>query len=152
SSMRGPMSAIGTHLQTVVSSLANREKQQTSALSVSSPAVKPAVSAPEADCEIPNRLWSSWTPDVGPRAIIRAFEESEKAALTARKNELEIGLQPIGKEGSADRELADGTLTAMISGFRSMRLTPDQLEARVRLLLMVLAEFPAWAIADGCQK
>ena len=99
----------------------------------------------ECDIDLPKRLFSSWIPDEGPRAIVRQLEPSERALLEMRATALQIALQPFGEDLAVEADVA-----AMFSGFRFMRQRGEDVGTTVHITLAVLREFPAWAIRKAC--
>lgn len=113
------------------------------------PAVRPAMVNRETDFVLPKKLWSTWIPENGSRAIIRALSASEEAALENRAAELRAGLVAMQRE---QRDDARAALHGMLGGFRSLRQAGEDAETAVEVLLAVLREFPAWAIEDACLR
>jgi hypothetical protein len=116
--------------------------------------VKPGpVAAPpddrSCDIELPRRVFSSWTPSNGSRAIVRALTDEERQRLARREAELAEGLRPFSND-QAPRVRA--AIAKMLGGFRSMRQQGADVVATVEAAVEVLAKFPAWAIQQGCFK
>jgi hypothetical protein len=86
-------------------------------------------------------------PDFGPREIVRAMTETERATITLRAGELQDALRPFMPE---ERELVEAAVSALLNGFRSMRQTGEEVNAVVAITVCVLEEFPLWAIGKGC--
>jgi hypothetical protein len=100
------------------------------------------------DCDVAlPRLFSAWTPSIGPREIRRALTDAERGKLTARVAVLRDALRPFE---SAEGLLVRAELAAMFSSFRSMRQAGEDVEATIDVTLRVLREFPQWAIAEAC--
>lgn len=106
---------------------------------------KPSLVNRELDYQVPGSLWSTWIPANGPRAITRELTVEERAICETRANEFSRGLLPFTAD---EREGVDFALSGMIGGFqRHLDMAPI-----VDVLLVVLREFPAWAILEGCTK
>jgi hypothetical protein len=112
-------------------------------------AERPALVVPEADSEIPSKVWSAWIPNIGKREITRVLTEGERKTLELRENTLRAGLAP-DIDSQADN--ARSALHAMLGGFRSLRERDQDAEAAVEVLLAVLRDFPVWAIEEGCLR
>jgi hypothetical protein len=90
-----------------------------------------------------------WQPyDDGPCGIGRALTPVERAALQTRAAVLEIALQHYDHE--EEMRQVDTAISAMFSGFRSMRQQGDDAEFTVAITRGALRDFPAWAIVRGC--
>ena len=113
----------------------------------SSTKVRPQYWVREVDAELPARLWAHWIPNDGPRAIRRPLRADERVAIAARADAIKVGI--VGFLAS-ERVAVDRELSAMLGGFRSMRQQDDEVAAIVDNLLVVLREFPLWAIAQAC--
>lgn len=124
--------------------LRNLEKK--TALSVRSDSSrKPSLVNPEADYQIPQRVWSNWTPASGRRELKRELTVTERRIEAHRATELTMGLHPFTHD---ERKGIDFALSRMLGGFqRHLDVAPI-----VDVLLDLLREFPAWAILDGCTK
>lgn len=95
---------------------------------------------------MPRRL-ICFRPTTGPFEVRRALTGAEAAVLEARAAALELALEPYGDE---DRLSLEASVSAMLTGFRSMRQQGDDVESIVTITLAVLREFPAWAINEAC--
>lgn len=101
----------------------------------------------ECDIDLPRRLYTSWIPKTGSRAIVRALTEVERIKLEGRAIALDEALQPFDRDETA---AVEAELAAMFSGFRAMRQQGDDAAATVEVTRHVLREFPLWAIAKTC--
>lgn len=101
----------------------------------------------ELDADLPRRLYSTWKPVSGDRAIIRALRADEQLKLEGRAKALEVVLLPFGDD---EVDAVESEIGAMFSGFRSMRQQGDDVEAIVAVTRRVVREFPSWAIAKAC--
>lgn len=99
------------------------------------------------DLEIPDRVWSRWTPSDGPRQLRRALSAEERAAVERRRDELAPVVAPYA-ERDVDRVAL--ALADMFGGFSSMRQTGDEVVARIDGARRVLSPYPAWAIEKAC--
>lgn len=123
-----------------------RNLERKTALSVrTASSRKPLLVNPEADYQIPARVWSNWTPASGRRELCRELTVTERKIEAHRATELTQGLRPFTSD---EREAVDFALSRMLGGFqRHLDVNPF-----VDALLDLLREFPAWAIIDGCTK
>lgn len=147
---------------TVLPAVTRRAENPQAPTRYASPASRPAILDREADIEIPNRLWSGWTPKNGKRSIVREFTDEEADIVARRKDALVRGLRPMGDgeplsavseaEWPSDVLIASAKLSAMLGGFRPFRERGEGLKHLVRILLHVLKEFPAWAIVEACDR
>lgn len=102
------------------------------------------------DVEIPNAVWSSWTPSSGPKQLRRALTDTERSHLKTRLKELEPAVR-----GHSDRDVnrVALALTDMFGGFPSMRQKDDEgIVARIDGVRRMLVEFPAWSIEKACRS
>jgi hypothetical protein len=105
------------------------------------------------ESELPDRLMSFWqvTEDgfaKAPRTLCRALRDIERAAIETRVAALKAALLPYTEQ---EREAVEIAIGATIGGFRSMRQEGAAAIAIVDSIVELVAEFPPWAIAQGCQ-
>ncbi|MTW19365.1 hypothetical protein GJ689_24545 [Rhodoplanes serenus] len=98
------------------------------------------------DYELP-RLFSAVSITGQPRPLVRALGADERSRLERRAAELRTGL---GAFGAGDADAVRAALSAMLTGYRSMRQQGDEAHATVAIMARVLAEFPRWAIQRAC--
>ncbi len=149
------MDSIGTVGVSVVRTL--RTKAASPAMRSSTPALLakreadglPVMFDRECDLDLPRSVFCSWKEDDKPREAVRALTAPERAKLEARANALADALQPFGE---VDANSAKASIAAMCSGFRAMRQQGDDVDSTTEITLVVLRNFPAWAIARACLK
>jgi len=100
------------------------------------------------DADIPNRVWSTWTPEAGARSIRRPLDASERQALEARAAEL---APVLGAYPPMDLDFVTLALSDMFGGFTSMRQSGEEAGARLDSVSRLLDPFPAWAIVKVCR-
>lgn len=111
---------------------------------------KPVLVDREADYGIPQRVWSNFIPEAGKRRIVRALAPTERTRLQQRSFHLSVRLLPFGGD---QRQSVDDSITALMTGFRSMRHIEDMdVDTMVHVTMVVLRDFPAWAIREGCRR
>lgn len=108
----------------------------------------PPLCIPELEIDLPRRIFSSWTPSGGQRAIVRPLTSLERAKLDARAADLRWAIFP----GAGDGDRARMAIAGLLSGFRSMRQDEGDSLALIEVTLAVIGCFPAWAIEKCCVK
>lgn len=100
------------------------------------------------DLEIPRALWSGWIPRHGARAIVRRLTGAH--VLVRRAEELRAALAPYARPADDDRVAL--ALSDMFGGFRSMRESGADALGRLDSAMVLLREFPVWAIEQACHR
>jgi hypothetical protein len=85
--------------------------------------------------------------DGGKWEIGRPLTEAERLAIEAREDALARAIAPFPDQQKED---VNAVISAMYSGFRSMRDSGDDIEMRLLIITNVLRDFPYWAIESGC--
>jgi len=110
------------------------------------PAELPPLDEPETD-----RLTRliCWTSTNGRSELLRELTPDERSALEARRDALEACLKPYDL---VDLDQVNADLSAMFSGFRSMRQAGLSIDDTLEGTRNALRKYPAWAIAQVCGK
>jgi hypothetical protein len=85
----------------------------------------------------------------GAVELRRALTPAERLVVEAREGGLWLAIEPYGSD---DRKELAAFLSTMFSGFRSMRQQGENVDETIMVTLVVLREFPFWAIKATCLK
>lgn len=119
---------------------------QSNALSLP-PASAPPAHSPPCETELPSLI--AWRDSRGFVELRRELTDGERGLLEAHEEALAHALAPFGE---GEEMAVRSAISGMLSGFRMMRQEGLNVVAVTEVVFNRLKEFPAWAIAFGCDQ